>query len=191
MITLNKRIILGSQSPRRKNLLEGAGIKFDVVVRSIDESYSDDLPPHKVAEYLANKKADAFNSDIKDDELVITADSIVVHENVIYEKPKDYNDGVRILSMLSESTHTVFTGVCIRSIDKRISFTESTAVTLDKLSIEEINYYLNKHKPYDKAGAYGIQDWIGLCKVKKIEGSYPNVIGLPVHQLYQKLQLFK
>ncbi|MCO6464385.1 MAG: septum formation protein Maf [Saprospiraceae bacterium] len=186
----NKKLILGSKSPRRSQLLEEAGFEFEIRVQDIDESYDLDMDVFEVAQDLAIRKADALFETLKDDEVLLTADSVVILNNIIYNKPENYEDGIRILNELSGQTHTVATGVSLSSQYARQSFTSITHVTFDDISNEEIAFYLNTYKPYDKAGGYGIQDWIGLCKVIKIEGSYSNVMGLPIRDVYRALQAF-
>ncbi len=186
----NKKLILGSKSPRRSQLLEEAGFEFEIRVQDIDESYDLDMDVFAVAQDLAIRKADALFETLKDDEVLLTADSVVILNNIIYNKPENYEDGIRILNELSGQTHTVATGVSLSSQYARQSFTSITHVTFDDISNEEIAFYLNTYKPYDKAGGYGIQDWIGLCKVIKIDGSYSNVMGLPIRDVYRALQAF-
>jgi septum formation protein len=144
----------------------------------------------EVAEDLANRKAAALKDTLKDDEVLITADSVVILDGVIYNKPSNYDEGVLMLSKLSNNTHTVATGVCLMTLEQAQSFTVITKVSFDNLSQKEMDYYLNNHEPFDKAGSYGIQDWIGLCKVANIEGSYSNVMGLPIREVYLALMDF-
>jgi septum formation protein len=191
MNNLNKyEIILGSQSPRRKELLSSGGYDFKIIVTHVDESYDPIMDPMFVAEFISNKKAQKLKGYLPDNGLGITADSIVVKDGVIFEKPKDKQDAIRILSELSNNDHIVYTGVTIFTKDKKVSFTEETKVTLAVLSQSEIEYYIDNYHPFDKAGSYGIQDWIGLCKVSNIQGSYTNVMGLPMHRLYEELANF-
>ncbi len=184
-------IILASGSPRRKKLLEELGLKFSVISTVVDESYPNDYPVEKVAQYLSEIKAAAFASKkFKENTLVITADTIVTFGDSILGKPKDYNNAFEILKQLSGKRHQVITGVTLRTFDKRHSFSVSTEVYFKKLSNEEINYYITNYEPYDKAGAYGIQEWIGHVAIERIEGSYFNVMGLPTHRLYEELDQF-
>ncbi len=188
---INKyRIILASRSPRRQELLEELGLKFSVVVKNWTEIYPPELKREKIALYVAGEKAHSFKSSIKKDEIVITADTIVWCNEKVLDKPVDPSDAKRILREISGNTHEVITGVCLLSAEKSASFYSSTKVTFEKLSDEEIDYYVLEFKPYDKAGAYGIQEWIGLAACSRIEGSYFNVMGLPVQQLYLELQKF-
>lgn len=189
-ILQNRKLILGSKSPRRSQLLTEAGLIFDIRIQDVDESFDISEPVLEVAENLAIRKANALKETLNNEEILLTADSVVILDDIIYNKPENYDDGVRILSALSDRTHTVATGVCLMTKDSQKSFTVLTYITFEKLSMNEIEYYLNTHQPYDKAGAYGIQDWIGWCKVKKIEGSYSNVMGLPVREVYEKIKAF-
>ncbi len=189
--SLNKySIILGSGSPRRSELLESLGLKFEVKLNGeVDESYSSNLETKEVAEFLANKKANSYGK-LNDKELLITADTVVIHKNKILGKPKDYDEAKKMLRCLSGEKHLVTTGVCLKSNEKTVSFSISSEVWFKHLTVEEINYYIENYKPYDKAGAYGIQEWIGLIGVKEIAGSYYNVMGLPVQKLYEEIQQF-
>ncbi len=189
-------IILASASPRRKQLLEQAGFRPQVCPTHIDESYPPDLPVEEVAAFLAEKKARALWA-LKEAEpesrlegVILAADSIVLLDGRIYEKPKDEQDAERILRKLSDNTHKVITGVCLLSSKRKKVFSQSTRVTFAPLSDEEIHWYIRHARPFDKAGSYGIQDWIGLCKVKSIEGSYSNVMGLPMAATYEALKQF-
>ena len=182
-------IILASNSPRRKELLAGLGLPFEVrVLQDIDESYPDDLPVSEVALYIAGKKADAYRTTLADDELVITADTVVIVDDEILGKPADEADAERMLRLISGRTHHVTTGVCILTRETERRFAVTTDVTFKQLSDEEIHYYITKYKPFDKAGAYGIQEWIGYIGVTGLHGSYYNVMGLPVQRIYETLQ---
>ncbi|MFZ1751846.1 MAG: Maf family protein [Saprospiraceae bacterium] len=185
---MDKKIVLGSKSPRRQQLMEAAGYSFDTRTLDTDESFGAEMPALQVAEMLAHRKAEALLPTLSDDEILLTADSVVILDNTIYNKPETYEEGIQILSQLSNRTHTVATGVCIRTTTNIDSFTVITEVTFESISREEMDYYLQHFKPYDKAGAYGIQDWIGICKVKKISGSYTNIMGLPMKEVYDHLQ---
>lgn len=187
----NYEIILASGSPRRRELLEGLGLDFKVECLSgIDESYPSDLPAEETALFIARKKADAYKSLIKPGQLIITADTVVVCDNCVLGKPHDKDDAIRMLEALSRKTHNVITGVAITAFDKQSSFAVSTDVRFAQLSNKEISYYVDKYKPFDKAGAYGIQEWIGYVGVEYIAGSYYNVMGLPIQRLYQELKKF-
>jgi septum formation protein len=184
------RIILASSSPRRQQLLRDMGLQFDVVVREYEESYPEDLKGEEIALYLASQKAGSFKNQISGNEIVITADTIVWCNNELLGKPADVADAKRMIRTLSGNTHEVITGVTILSSLKEKTFSESTRVTFEKLTNEEVDYYIDNYKPYDKAGAYGIQEWIGIAACSRIEGSYFNVVGLPVHRLYRELKKF-
>lgn len=181
-------IILASNSPRRKELLEGLGIDYKVKTLSgVDESYPDTLIGEEIPFFIARKKADAYIDTISDNELIITADTIVWLDGKVLGKPEDAAHAKEMLSALSGKTHQVMTGVCITTKDKRREFVSVTDVTFDSLSTEEIDYYVENYKPFDKAGAYGIQEWIGYIGVKSINGSYFNVVGLPIQRLYREI----
>lgn len=185
------RIILGSNSPRRKTLLAGLDIDFEVkTIPGIDESYPSTLPFEEVPLYISGKKAEAFQKEMTDDELLITADTVVVTDKEILGKPKDKADAVRILNLLSGREHRVITGVHIITKEKSTEFSVVSTVSFAQLKPEEISYYLEKYSPYDKAGSYGIQEWIGYIGVESINGSFYNVMGLPVQRLYRELQSF-
>ncbi len=185
----NKKIILASQSPRRHHLLKSIGLDFDILSGlDTDESFPDDMPIDKVPVYLAKKKAATYQSFIDEKTILITADTIVSINNSILNKPKDYEDAAKMLKILSGNKHTVITGVCINTKDNQKCFNAYTDVYFDKLEPDEIEYYIKKFEPFDKAGAYGIQEWIGYIGIKKIEGSYFNVMGLPVQKLYEELK---
>ena len=184
------RIILASSSPRRQKLLRDAGINFDVIVKDFTESYPEDLVREQIAIHIATEKAYLFSDEISDNEIVITADTIVWCNNKVLGKPQNYNEAVSILNEISGNTHEVITGVCISSSVKRVTFFVSTKVTFDSISDDEIRFYIDRFKPYDKAGAYGIQEWIGIVACSKIDGCYFNVVGLPVNRLYKELKDF-
>lgn len=185
------RFTLASGSPRRKELLTGLGLPFRIEVgKDEKEAYSDNLPHGQIPEFLARHKSESFHRPLEDGEILITADTLVFKDEEILGKPKDRQDAFRILSLLSDATHTVKTGVCIRSSQRTVSFTDTTEVTFRKLSEDEIYHYIDCFKPYDKAGAYGIQEWIGYIGITGIKGSYFNVIGLPVQMLYDELIKF-
>lgn len=184
-------IYLASKSPRRRELLTQLRIKFNTInIGGIDESYPDDIPAAEVPQYIANRKADAYMSLIKDNEMVITADTLVMIDNRILGKPKDEAEAVEMLMALSGKVHKVVSGVCIVTADRRTSFTAETDVKFAEISKEEAQYYVENYMPLDKAGAYGIQEWIGCIAVESIHGSFYNVMGLPVHRLYNELKLF-
>ncbi len=185
------KIVLGSNSPRRRELLAGLDIDFEVqVIPGIDESFPDTLPAVDVPVYIARKKAEAYIPSMPADELLITADTFVWTFGEILGKPKDREDAIAMLRKVSGRVHEVITGVCITTKEKTISFSASSAVSFARLDEEEIVYYVDKYRPFDKAGSYGIQEWIGYVAVEAINGSFYNVMGLPVRLLYQELKKF-
>lgn len=186
----NKTIILASQSPRRQELLKGIINDFKVEVRSVNEIYPQGLSNEEVVTYLSQLKANAFESDINKDEIIITADTIVCLNDQLLGKPKDKEEAIDMIKCLSGKTHEVLTGVTILSSNKKHSFFDKTFVTFYELSEEEIKFYVNQYNPYDKAGAYGIQEWIGYIGIKEMKGDYYNVMGLPLHKLYRELNAF-
>ena len=181
-------VILASNSPRRRELLAGLGIHFEVkVLPDVDEAYPEDLPVLQIAEYIAKEKAAAYQSLMGPDELVITADTVVVVGSEVMGKPADADDARRMLEKLSGRTHQVTTGVCLTTQRVQKSFSVTTDVTFKPLSREEIDYYIENYSPFDKAGAYGIQEWIGYVGVTGLQGSYFNVMGLPVQRIYAEI----
>ena len=183
------RVVLASNSPRRKELLAGLGMPFEVrVLDGIDESYPDTLPVSEVALHIAGLKADAYRTTMASDELIITADTVVIVGDEILGKPHSEADAIRMLKLLSGRTHQVTTGVCLIAEGWEKRFSVTTDVTFKSLSDEEIHYYIDNYKPFDKAGAYGIQEWIGYIGVTALKGSYYNVMGLPVQRIYDALQ---
>lgn len=191
MNNIGYNIILASNSPRRKELLAGLGVKFDVrLIDGIDETYPGDIESHDVAEYIAKKKADAYKQSIASNELIITADTIVILGDEIFGKPLNADDAYAMLQKLSGKTHQVITGVCLLTKNEQRVFRVTTDVTFKELEMEEIKYYVDNYKPFDKAGAYGIQEWIGYIGVTSLNGSYFNVVGFPVQRIYTELQKF-
>lgn len=182
----NRPIILASGSPRRQYLMKESGFEFTVEKSGIDESFPANMPLHQVARYLAEKKAEYFRPKMRD-EIIVAADTVVILRDTIMNKPLDRAEGIHMLSELSGQTHRVITGVAIFSKEKEESFDDTTLVTFKSLTRQEIEYYVDTYQPYDKAGAYGAQDWIGMVAIAKIEGSYFNVMGLPIHKVYQHL----
>lgn len=182
--------ILASKSPRRQFLLKDLGLDFEVHTKEVDESFPDHLKAQEIPLYLCKKKADAFDGELSDTSIVITADTIVWVNGQVLNKPENYEDAVRMLELLSGKMHEVYTGVCIKSRNKTKEFYSLTKVYFKKLSHEEIEYYIKNFHPYDKAGAYGAQEWIGYIAVERIEGSYFNVMGLPLRELYEQLLAF-
>lgn len=184
-------ILLASKSPRRRELLAELRIPFNPIsLGGIDESFPDSIPSEDVPQFLADRKADAYLSVIKNNEMVITADTLVIKGDKIFGKPHSSEEAFEMLNELSDSIHKVITGVCIVTKDRRVSFTTSTDVHFSKIAKEDIIYYIENFQPFDKAGAYGIQEWIGCIAVDSINGSFYNVMGLPIHRLYQELKLF-
>ena len=182
------QIILASNSPRRKELLSGIDIDYEVkTLPDIDESFPQDLPKEQIAEFLAQKKASAYADILSEKTLLITADTIVILGDEVLGKPIDKADAKAMLKKLSGNTHRVITGVCMTTKEKQIRFSDTAFVTFGKLSDEEIDYYVEKYNPMDKAGAYGVQEWIGYVAVERIEGSYFNVMGLPIYKVYEEL----
>ena len=186
----NYTITLGSASPRRKQLLTELAIEFSIKTTQKEEEYPQNLDGAEIAEFLAKQKAEVISKELTGNYLLITADTIVIQNNEILHKPKDKDEAQRILQNLSGKSHKVISGVCIKSAKKEVVFSSETEVTFNKLSEDEIRFYIEKFKPFDKAGSYGIQQWIGYIGIEKIKGSYNNVVGLPTAELYQKLKLF-
>lgn len=182
------KIILFSKSPRRQELLKLMGVDFRVMTKDVDESFPSALSPEEVAKHIAEKKAHAFDEEIQD-EILITADTIVAIDDEILGKPIDESDAKRMLNKLSGRTHQVYTGVAISHQHHIVSFVDRTDVEFRKITPEELDFYIKQYQPYDKAGAYGIQEWIGLTCVTSIKGSYTNVMGLPTEKLYAQLAL--
>jgi len=184
-------IILASKSPRRQELLRGMGVDFEILTKETPENYPADLPLDEVPKYLSLQKSQAFSDkELPGDYLLITSDTVVICEGEILGKPKDREDAMRMLQLLSDKTHHVVTGVTVRSAEKTMSFAVRSNVTFAQLDEEEIDYYIEHCKPFDKAGAYGIQEWIGYVGISGLEGSFYNVMGLPTRKLYQCLKSF-
>lgn len=186
---MNKKIILASGSPRRKELMEGLDIPFEVIVKKdIPEHYPENIAAEKVPEYIAREKASAYKDGIKENEIVLTADTVVICKGKILGKPADQDEARKMLTAISGRTHLVTTGVCLTTAKRQILFHDTTLVTFRTLSLKEIDYYLEHYRPMDKAGAYGIQEWIGYIGCTKLEGDYYNVMGLPVCRVYEELK---
>ncbi len=185
-----QKIILASKSPRRAYLLKELGLNFEVYTKDVDESFPEELKAQEIPLYLCKKKAEAFKDELTDNTIVITADTIVWVDGQVLNKPENFEDAVRMLQLLSGKMHEVFTGVCLTSKNKTQSFYAATKVYFKKLSQEEIEYYINNYNPYDKAGAYGAQEFMGYIAIDKIEGTYFNVMGLPLKELYENLLSF-
>lgn len=186
MYKQNLPIILASKSPRRQELMKSMDLDFEVILKDVDESYPEDLQPSEIAVHIAEKKAAAFLGS-SENNIVITADTLVAYNNEILGKPADEQEAIAMLKKLSGSKHQVYTGVSLSYNGQTVSFYDLTEVYFRTLSDEQIHYYVENYNPMDKAGAYGIQDWIGMVAVEKIEGSYTNVMGLPTEKLYQAL----
>jgi septum formation protein len=185
------KLILGSGSPRRQELLKSLGFEFLIKPTNADETFPNaDLKGSEIPVFLAEKKADEYSDELKDNELLITADTIVWLEGKVLNKPAKYDEAVKMLETLSGKMHEVYTGVCLKSATKQTTFVDVTKVYFKKLKKEEIEYYVANSNVYDKAGGYGVQDWIGLIGIDKIEGSFYNVMGLPVKELYEELIKF-
>lgn len=182
------KILLASNSPRREELLRGIDIDFKIkVLPDIDESYPNDLPTEEVAEFVALKKASSYIYQLKEDELMITADTVVLLNGKIYGKPTNKEDAKEMLHDLADNTHRVISGVCLTSTSKQTSFSVVSEVEFSPLTNHEIDYYIEHYSPFDKAGSYGVQEWIGYIGVKHINGSYFNIMGLPIQRLYREL----
>ena len=179
-------LLLASNSPRRKELLTQLGYQFDIVKIDVDESYPSDLKPHEIAEYVSAKKAKAF--DVNENEILLTSDTIVALDQKILLKPKDENEAFEMIKSLSGKVHQVYTAFTLKTVDSEISKTSKTDVEFSEISDEEIKFYIKTYKPFDKAGSYGIQEWIGMAKIKNISGSFYSVMGLPVDLVYEELK---
>lgn len=185
----NYNLVLGSNSPRRKKILTEMGLSFEIRVSEKEEKFSESLKGKEVSEYLSKQKSKNLSDTLENNELLITADTIVVSNNIL-NKPENKEEATIMLRSLSEETHQVITSVCLTSTKKLEIFSEITEVKFSKLSEEMINYYIENYSPFDKAGSYGIQEWIGLIAIEKINGSYTNVVGLPSQKLFEKIRLF-
>lgn len=179
-------LLLASNSPRRKELLTQLGYQFDIVMIDVDESYPSDLKPHEIAEYVSAKKAKAF--DVNENEILLTSDTIVALDQKILLKPKEENEAFEMIKSLSGKVHQVYTAFTLKAVDSEISKTSKTDVEFSEISDEEIKFYIKTYKPFDKAGSYGIQEWLGMTKIKNISGSFYSVMGLPVDLVYEELK---
>ncbi len=189
-ILKGKKLILASASPRRQELIKGLDIPFETRVVEVEENYPPDLSNTEIPEYLARLKASAYKNNLLPDEVVVTSDTIVLFNNELLTKPKDKVQAIKMLRKLSGQMHKVFTSICVTSLTKQVCITDKSKVYFKKLDEDEINYYVENYNPYDKAGGYGIQDWLGFIAIEKIEGSYYNIMGLPTHRLYETLKQF-
>jgi len=190
MLQLSKNILLASKSPRRQQLLHDMGLQFKIVTKDTNENFSALLVKQQIPVYLAEKKALAFETEIGENDLILTADTIVWVNNLVLNKPENEAEAFAMLRLLSGNMHQVFTGVCLKTKTEQLSFFDETKVWFKNITDDEIWHYIKNYKPFDKAGSYGAQDWIGLVGIEKIEGSYFNVMGLPVHKLYDYLKRF-
>jgi septum formation protein len=190
MLAENFKIILASKSPRRQELIKGLQIPFETVLFDVDESYENSLIKHEIPLFLALKKAEFFPNKLMDNEILLTADTVVWVNNHVLNKPENDQEAFKMLSEICGTTHEVFTGVCLKSHDKIISFYERTEVKIKNLSDDEIWHYINQYNPLDKAGSYGIQDWFGYIAVESINGCFYNVMGLPINKVYDNLKNF-
>jgi septum formation protein len=181
-------MVLASSSPRRRHLLHGLDMPVEITRVDVDETPPEDLPPVDVAEHLARKKSDAWEGILADDQVLITADTTVLLGNLLLNKPSDDEDARRMLGLLAGKEHLVITGVCLRTVRKTVSFSDQAKVKFRALPENEIAYYVDRYSPLDKAGAYGVQDWIGYTAVERIEGSFYTVMGLPMHRVYAELK---
>lgn len=186
----NHKIVLASKSPRRQELMKGLDISFEVRTMEVDESFPPALQREEIPLFLSKLKAQAFLAEMKENEVVITADTVVWVNDHVLNKPEDRDEAIAMVNELSGNHHVVYTGVTITTKDKALSFYDETKVYFEALTQEEIEYYIDKYQPYDKAGSYGVQEFIGYMGISKLEGSYFNVMGLPVHQVYKKLMEF-
>jgi septum formation protein len=182
------RMVLASSSPRRRHLLHGLDMPVEITRVDVDETPPEDLPPADVAEHLARKKSNAWEGILADDQVLITADTTVLLGNLLLNKPADAEDARRMLGLLGGKEHLVITGVCLRTVRKTVSFSDQAKVKFRALPENEIAYYVDRYSPLDKAGAYGVQDWIGYTAVERIEGSFYTVMGLPMHRVYAELK---
>jgi septum formation protein len=183
-------IILASGSPRRQQFFKELGIDFEIRLKEIEEVFPIELKAAEITNYLAELKASAFENQLQPNDILITSDTIVWHQGQCLGKPKDDADAFQMLQSLSDATHEVITSVCFKTVAKTETFFAITKVTFQTLSNQEIRYYLDNYKPFDKAGSYAIQEWIGAIGISKIEGSYTNVVGMPMHLVYEKLKTF-
>lgn len=186
----NYNLILASNSPRRQAMLKELGLSFRIQTKDIDESFEATLPPEEVPVMLAKRKANAFLADLQVNEVLLTADTVVICEGQILNKPENFEHAVAMLALLSGKKHEVVTAFCLTSTEKQVCIADKTAVYFRKLTTEEIAHYVDTYKPYDKAGSYGVQEWIGMTGITRIDGSYFTVVGLPIHLVYKALQEF-
>lgn len=184
------KLILASNSPRRQAMLQELGLNYEIRLQNIDETFDVDMPPHEVPAMLSKRKAAAFIPTLTTEEVVLTADTVVICEGQILNKPADATEAKEMLGLLSGKKHTVVTAFSLSSKDKQICISDSTDVYFRHLTTDEISHYVEKYKPFDKAGSYGVQEWIGMTGITRIDGSYFTVVGLPIHLVYEQLQKF-
>lgn len=184
------KLLLASKSPRRKELLESLGFQFDVISIDCDENYPNDLPIEKIASFLSELKANSFQ-EINENQILITADTIVACENRVLGKPKNKNEALKMLHLLSNNTHQVYTGITLKTAGKTLTKTDVAEVKFTAITEEEMNYYIDNFQPYDKAGSYGIQEWLGMAKIQSIKGSFYTIMGLPTHLIYEMVKKLK
>ncbi len=190
MLLNDIKIILASKSPRRQELIKGLELPFEVVTYEVDESFPSQLTKHEIPTYLANKKADAFPLTLNENEILLTADTIVWINNHVLNKPETEQESFEMLKEICGTTHEVFTGVCLKSNNKTVTLYDRSEVSIKQLLDDEIWHYIKNYKPFDKAGSYGIQDWFGYTAIEKINGCFYNVMGLPVNKIYDALKTF-
>jgi septum formation protein len=190
MYQLTHQLVLGSKSPRRQELLKGMGFDFELRTKETAEDYPSDLPCDEVAGYLANIKADALLPTLSSNELLVTSDTVVIIDNQVLGKPNNSEEALHMLAQLSGKTHRVITGVHLATLQLRATFSVTTEVSFYPMDVKEMQHYISNYQPFDKAGSYGIQEWIGFIGIEKMNGSYYNVMGLPTAELWQKLKAF-
>lgn len=183
-----KKLILASKSPRRQELLKGLFVDFEIRTKDTDEDFPEKLKREEIALFLAKKKASAFSGEVGKDEIIITSDTIVWVNDQVLNKPENHAESIQMLQMLNGNMHTVYTGVCLTSSEKQQTFFAETKVYFNRLSDEELNFYIDRCQPFDKAGSYGVQEWMGYVGIEKIDGCFYNVMGLPLNKLYQALK---
>ncbi len=188
MNKFNYNIVLASKSPRRQQLLKDLGLTFEIRTKEVEEDFSDTLKAQGIPLYLCKKKADEFLNELRPNDLLITADTVVWINDTVLNKPEDEKDAFRMLKMLNGQSHFVYTAVCITTLEKQELFFDETKVTFNNLSDDELRYYIRVHKPFDKAGSYGVQDWLGLCGINKVDGCFYNVMGFPVQKFYMVMR---
>ncbi|WBX74637.1 Maf-like protein [Tenacibaculum pacificus] len=183
----NYNIILASNSPRRQELIKDLDVPFTIKTKEVEEIYPENLKASEITDFLSDLKSKPFEDELTEKDLLITSDTIVWHNNKALGKPKNYDEAFEMLKSLSDNTHQVITSICISNKNFKNIFNDTTTVTFKKLTDDEVHYYIKNYQPFDKAGAYGIQEWIGKIAITKIEGSYFNVMGFPIHKLYKEL----